>query len=419
MVTIASSAMTEEAIMQSSQPAGHSSRIRVSGPLAPYAEGWRAELAARGFARHSVLAHAQLMAHLSGWMLAAGHDAGSLTGEVISGYLEARQAAGYRARSGGRALVPLLGYLRGLGVVPQPAALPATPAEALLAEFCGYLGGERGLAAVTVHRYLRFARMLITGLGITGEADLAAVTATDIAAFTVSQASRRNPADMQGLVTAVRSLLRFLHVTGRVTARLDAAVPSAPGRPATSLPRGIAPGQAAALLASCDRDSAAGQRDYAILTLLIRMGLRAGEVTRLTLEDIDWRAGELTVRGKGDDHARLPLPADVGEAITGYLRYGRARTPGRHLFVTVRAPFTGLARNTSVCGIVRQACQRAGIEPSGPHRLRHAVACDLLADGASLEEIGQLLRHRSQRATAIYANSRELHQMNAFAQVAC
>ena len=153
--------------MQSSQRAGHPSRIQVSGPLAPYAEGWRAELAARGFARHSVLAHAQLVAHLSGWMLAAGHDAGSLTGEVISGYLEARQAAGYRARSGGRALVPLLGYLRGLGVVPQPAVMPATPAEALLAEFCGYLGSERGLATVTVHRYLRFARVLITGLGIT------------------------------------------------------------------------------------------------------------------------------------------------------------------------------------------------------------------------------------------------------------
>jgi site-specific recombinase XerD len=391
--------------MGGSQRGGHPSRIQVSGPLAPYAEGWRGELAARGFARHSVLAHAQLVAHLSGWMLAAGHDAGSLTDQVISGYLEARRAAGYRARSGGRALVPLLGYLRGLGVVPQVDATPATPAEALLAEFSSYLAGERGLAAVTVRRYLRFARVLFAGLGITGEADLAAVTAADIAAFTVGQASRRNPADMQGLVTAVRSLLGFLHVTGRVTARLDAAVPSAPGRRAASLPRGIAPGQAAALLASCDRDSAAGRRDYAILTLLIRMGLRAGEVTRLTLDDIDWRAGEITVRGKGDDHARLPLPADVGEAVAGYLRFGRARTADRHLFVTVRAPFTGLARNTSVCGIVRQACQRAGIEPFGPHRLRHAVACDLLADGASLEEIGQLLRHRSQRATAIYAKA--------------
>src|SRR5260370_14360651 len=133
--------------MESSQRAGHPSRIQVSGPLAPYAEGWRAELAARGFARHSVLAHAQLMAHLSGWMMAAGHDAGSLTGEVVGGYLEARRAAGYPARSGGRALVPRLGYLRGLGVGPQPAAAPPAAGGALLAAVSGYPGGEGGVAA--------------------------------------------------------------------------------------------------------------------------------------------------------------------------------------------------------------------------------------------------------------------------------
>jgi site-specific recombinase XerD len=210
---------------------------------------------------------------------------------------------------------------------------------------------------------------------------------------------------MQALVCAVRSLLGFLHVTGKIPEPLAAAVPTAPGRRAVSLPRGLAPGQAAALLASCDRDDAAGRRDYAILLLLARMGLRAGEVVGLTLDDIDWHAGELTVRGKGDDHALLPLPADVGEAIVSYLRHGRARTSDRRLFITVRAPFAGLARNTCICTIVRQACRRAGLEPFGPHRLRHAVACDLLADGASLEEIGQLLRHRSQRATQIYAKA--------------
>jgi len=384
---------------------GHPSRLQVSGPLAPYAEGWRAELAARGFSRHSVLGHAQLMAHLSGWMADAGLDVGALTDEVISGYLAARRAGGYRTRAGGRALLPLLGYLRGLGVIPPSAGVPGTPAEALLGEFAGYLARERGLAAVTVRRYARFGRILFDGLGITAGADLSAVTAESVVSFTLGQAGRRNPADMQGLVTAVRSLLGFLHVTGKIPAALAAAVPSAPGRRAVSLPRGLAPGQAAALLASCDRDSAAGRRDYAILVLLTRMGLRAGEVTGLTLDDIDWRSGELTVRGKGDDHARLPLPPDVGAAVAGYLRYGRARTADRHLFITVRAPFAGLARNTCICTIVRQACRRAGLEPFGPHRLRHAVACDLLADGASLEEIGQLLRHRSQRATLIYAKA--------------
>jgi len=414
LVTVASSVPIEEATMEHN-PHGPLSRLQVSGPLAPYAEGWRAELAGRGFSRHSVLAHAQLMAHLSGWMMAAGLDAGSLTDEVIGGYLDARRAEGYRTRTGGRALVPFLDYLGDLGVIPPSAGVPGTPAEALLGEFADYLARERGLAAVTVRRYVRFARVLLDGLGITGDADLSAVTAESVTVFTLSQAGRRNPADMQGLVTAVRSLLGFLHVTGKVPVALAPAVPSAPGRRAASLPRGLAPGQAAGLLASCDRDSAAGRRDYAILALLTRMGLRAGEVAGLTLDDIDWRAGELTVRGKGDDHARLPLPADVGEAVADYLRYGRARTADRHLFITVRAPFTGLARNTSVCGIVRQACSRAGIGPFGPHRLRHAVACDLLADGASLEEIGQLLRHRSQRATLIYAKA-DIAAMRALAR---
>ncbi len=384
---------------------GNPSRLQVSGPLAPYAEDWRAELAVRGYSRHTVLAHAQLMAHLSGWMADAGIGVGALTDSMISGYLEARHGEGYRARVGSRVLLPLLGYLRDLGAVPPPGGLPGTPAEALLDEFAGYLVAERSLAAGTVQRYVRFGRVLLDGLGITAAADLPAVTAESVVSFTLGQAARRNPADMQGLVTAMRSLLGFLHVTGKIPGPLADAVPTAPGRRAVSLPRGLAPGQAAALLAACDRDSAAGQRDYAILLMLARMGLRAGEVVGLTLDDIDWRAGELTVRGKGDEAARLPLPSDVGEAVTDYLRRGRARTADRRLFITVRAPFAGLARNTCICTIVRQACRRAGIEPFGPHSLRHSVACDLLADGASLEEIGQLLRHRSQRATLIYAKA--------------
>ena len=242
---------------------------------------------------------------------------------------------GYRTRVGSRVLLPLLGYLRDLGAVPPPGGLPGTPAEALLDEFAGYLVAQRGLAAGTVHRYVQFGRVLLDGLGITAAADLLAVTAESVVSFTLGQAVRRNPADMQGLVTAMRSLLGCLHVTGKIPGPLADAVPTAPGRRAVSLPRGLAPGQAAALLAACDRDSAAGQRDYAILLMLARMGLRAGEVVGLTLDDIGWRAGELTVQGKDDEAARLPLPSDVGEAVTDYLCRGRARTADRRLFITV------------------------------------------------------------------------------------
>lgn len=385
---------------------GEPARTVVTGPLAPYARGWRAELAARGYAPHSVTAHAQLMAHLSGWLAATGRGVDALTGEVVGEYALARRAAGYQNRTTERALAPLLGYLRGLRAVPPLAVpVPSTPAEVVAGEFCDYLASERGLAAGTVHHHRRFAWLFLAELGITGEADLTGLTAAAVTSFAVSQAQRRSPGDMRSLVSALRSLLRFLHLTGRVAQPLAAAVPSVPGWRPGSLPRGVSAGQVAAVLASCDRDSAVGRRDYAILLLLTRLGLRAGEVIGITLDDLDWRAGVLLVTGKADQADTLPLPADVGEALADYVRYGRARTASRHLFITARAPFTKLALNTSISGIVERACRRAGIPPFGPHRLRHAVACDLLADGASLTEIGQLLRHRSQRATAIYAKA--------------
>ena len=385
---------------------GEPARTVVTGPLAPYARGWRAELAARGYAPHSITAHAQLMAHLSRWLAAAGRGVDALTDEIVREYALARRAAGYQNRTTERAVAPLLGYLRGLRAAPPLAApVPTTPAEVVVGEFCDYLASEQGLAAGTVHHHRRFALLFLTELGIRGDADLAGLTAAAVTSFAVSQARRRSPGDMRSLVSALRSLLRFLHLTGRVAQPLAAAVPSVPGWRPGSLPRGVGAGQVAAMLASCDRGSAVGRRDYAILLLLTRLGLRAGEVIGITLDDVDWRAGELLVTGKAAQVGKLPLPTDVGDALADYVRYGRARTLSRHLFITVRAPFTKLALNTSISGIVQRACRRAGIEPFGPHRLRHAVACDLLADGASLTEIGQLLRHRSQRATAIYAKA--------------
>jgi integrase/recombinase XerD len=381
-------------------------RTVVVGPLAPHAQSWRRELATRGYAPHSITAHAQLMAHLSGWLAATGRGVEALTDELVEEYLRARRAAGYQSRTTTRGLAPLVGYLRDLQVVPRPVVpLPATPMESLIVEFSDYLTNERSLVPVSVHHHRRFARLFLTELGVTAEAQLAGVTASAITSFAVSEAQRRSPGDMRSLVSGVRSLLRFLHLTRRVALPLASAVPSVPGWRFGSLPRGVGAGQVAAILACCDRDSAVGRRDYAIMMLLSRLGLRASEVIGVTLDDVDWRAGELRVVGKADQAEKLPLPADVGEAVADYLRYGRPRTSCRYLFVTVRAPFTKLALNTSISGIVTRACRRAGIEPFGPHRLRHAVACDLLANGASLAEIGQLLRHRSERATAIYAKA--------------
>jgi integrase len=203
------------------------------------------------------------------------------------------------------------------------------------------------------------------------------------------------------MVCALRSLLRFLHVQGWIATPLATAVPSVRRR-REGLPRGLAAGQVRLLLESCDRERPAGRRDFAILMLLARLGLRRGEVAALEVDDVDWRAGEVVIRGKGARIDRLPLSIDVGEALVDYLRDGRPRGFGRRLVLPARAPYDELSPS-AVTAVVMRACKRAGIAPVGAHRLRHTIASELLRRGAPLPEIGQLLRHQSIDTTAIYA----------------
>jgi site-specific recombinase XerD len=274
--------------------------------------------------------------------------------------------------------------------------------DKLLAEFAGYLARERGLSARSVASYQHHARPFLAGLAPPLDTALAGLSAAQVTAFMVDHRGRQGTGTAKATVTALRSLLRFLHATGRVPHSLATAVPSVAGWRLASLPADVNPGHVAALLGSCDRRSAGGRRDYAILMLLSRLGLRAGEVAAIELGDVDWRAGELLVRGKGGRRERLPLPADAGEALADYVQHGRPRCAGRPLLVILHAPYTGLNRS-HVLSAVHRACQRAGLPRFGAHRLRHAVACDLLRKGASLTEVGQVLRHRDERTTAIYA----------------
>jgi integrase/recombinase XerD len=204
-------------------------------------------------------------------------------------------------------------------------------------------------------------------------------------------------------VVALRSLLRFMHLEGALERSLAGAVPSVAGWRLSGLPKRLEPGEVDALLDSCDRSTVIGSRDLAILTVLARLGLRAGEVAGLSLEDIDWRAGELIVRGKGARSERLPLPHDVGEAVVGYLRDGRPATAqDRMVFVRVRAPHHGLSPG-GVTFVVAAAARRAGLGQIHAHRLRHTAASEMLRAGATLPEVGQVLRHRRASTTAIYA----------------
>lgn len=202
-------------------------------------------------------------------------------------------------------------------------------------------------------------------------------------------------------MAGLRPLLRYLHVTGLIETPLVWAVPGVADLRDRSLSRGVEPQVVARLLASCDRRRTVGRRDYAILLLLVRLGLRAGEVAAIHLDDLDWRAGEILVRGKRDRQDRLPLPVDVGQALVSYLQR-RDRSEFRPVFLRMHAPAGALTR-IGVCGVVHDACVRAGVPPVGAHQLRHTAATAMLREGASLSEIAQVLRHREIKTTAQYA----------------
>lgn len=379
------------------------SRVRVTGPLAPYAAGFRGELERVGYRPNAASNQLQLMAHASRWLDSQGFGVQDLTPERVEEFLAHRRAEGYRLWLSAKAMVPLLDYLRELGVVPTPApVVPSSEAEQLQEHYRSYLVQERGLAAGTIVGYLHVARLFFAARAVDGEPRLDRLTAAEVSDFVLAECASRSVGSAKYVVCGIRSLLRYLYVAGHVYAQLDAAVPAAAGWRLTGVPVVVGRAEVARLLASCDRRTTFGRRDYAVLVLLSRLGLRAGEVAALELADLDWRAAELIVRGKGRRSERLPLPADVGEALAGWLRRGRPRCEATTVFTRVRAPHQKLTSG-GVTNIVRAACARAGLPPMYAHRLRHTAATEMLRAGASLPEVGQVLRHASVLSTAIYA----------------
>jgi integrase/recombinase XerD len=274
------------------------------------------------------------------------------------------------------------------------------PDMALLAEFCGWLGRERGLSPVSVRCYAKQSKAFLAGIG--GAGAVSGLDAGKVTAFMVDWTAGRNTWSAKAMVTSLRAFLRFAHATGRTGVPLAGAVPAVASWRMSSLPRGLKAAEIERLLAGCDRETPAGLRDYAVLSLLARLGLRGAEAAGLQLGDIDWRAGEIAVTGKGSRTERLPLPALAGEALAAWLKDGRPQCESRSVFVTVRRPYRPLTPE-SVRAVMGRACDRAGMERRGTHRFRHALATEMLRAGASLPEVGQVLRHRSMLSTAIYA----------------
>lgn len=377
----------------------------VSGPLAPFAAGFESWLRSRSYSRSATADRLCQLGQLSRWLERQGLAVGELTQEQAERFLAARRATGRVMYVAPRSLGLPLGYLRALGVAPAaPAPVIADgPVEELLAGYCRYLRVERRLSEHTMlDAYQPAARLFLAGLEEhPGGVGLERLSAAEVSRFLVAECAKRSVTGARDLASALRSFLRYLHLAGVIEGPLVWAVPPIADLRDRTLPRGLEPEAVKRLLASCDRRTLLGRRDYAALLLLARLGLRAGEVAAIELEDVDWRAGELLVRGKGSRQDVLPLPVDAGEAIVAYLRR-RPRCECRALLLRVTAPRGALTR-CSVAWIVRSACDRAGLERVGPHRLRHTAATEMLRAGASLAEIGQVLRHREQKTTAIYA----------------
>jgi len=374
--------------------------VRVRGPLMPHVEGLWSRLLERGYSPLSCLNLLRLVAHLSRWLEDGGVELGEFTSDRVGAFAAERRQRGYTQFLTVRALSEVLAYLRELRVIPPPAtpAVDETPVGRLLRDYEQYLRQERSLCPSTVARYGHFASRLMEGRVLEGQWDL---TPTSVTSFVLAE-SRRTAALSRASAVAIRSLVRFLTLRGEIDPGLSGCIPAIAQWRLASLPQALESDQVQAVLAACDSESVRGRRDGAIVLLLVRLGLRAAEVASLQLGDIDWRSGELLVRGKGGSLSRMPLPLDVGHALATYLHRDRPASRGRHAFLGFRAPFRPLQASGVIAATTR-VLRSAGIDVGGAHVLRHTAATQLLRGGASLAEIGHVLRHRNLDTTAIYA----------------
>ncbi len=377
--------------------------VRVSGPLEDFAEGFAAELAGLGYSSRGGEAQLRLMAHLSRWMSAEGLAAGDLTGDAVERFAAARRAS-HRALRSTRALVVLLGYLRSIGAVPwEPVVARTDPLEVLLGRFGGYLERERGLAAATVGSYVSQVRPFVREHAAGG---WGALSGRQVAVFVTERSLVQPPRSVAVRANALRGLLRWLWREGLVSSPTLADAVGKIAAPTKNVPpRALSTAELSAVAAALG-SGPVRVRNEALLALMWRLGLRAGEVAGLLLDDIDWRSGIVLVRGKRARLDHLPLPVDVGKLVAGYLSRGRPRAPAhREVFLALDAPHGPLSA-AAVSSVAGRALAAGGVGGGGgAHRLRHTAACGVLGAGGGLIEVGQLLRHASPETSAIYARS--------------
>lgn len=376
------------------------------GPLGAYIDVYAQQLIEQGYARTSIRYALQLVANFGCWLSLHRIVVTEVTAKSLACYLGDRSRRGH-FRSGDTSILRrLLNQLIEQGIAaPEPLPEP-TPAERLAAEFRRYLESERRLAPATVTNYLAFVGRFLIWNTRDGQVQLNQLRAADVIGFVQREAIRlHHPKRAKLMTAAVRSFLQYALYQGLLEVDLCANVPTVANWSMASLPRALSSDELQRLLSGCERETAVGRRNWAILLLLARLGLRAGEVVGLVLDDLDWAAGELSIRAAGTPTDRLPIPQEVGAALADYLRYARPACASRRVFVRMRAPNRGFASSAAISTLVRRALACAGLDPAhkGAHLLRHTVATQMLRQGASLAEIGELLRHRSPQTTLIYA----------------
>jgi len=375
------------------------------GSLNGYLLSFTSFLSSQGFTPASLHSKIQIVRNFSRWIDKRQIKVRELNEEAIDGFFKEHPRAGYVQRGDLSTLRMLLEWLREIQEVQ--ALLPEvdnSELHSIECSFSGHLEQERGLSQAALRNYLPVIRCFLTERFGSDAIVLNEIDVSDITQFVLRYSRTVSRRRAQLMTSALRGFFRFLYFRGDITSDLASSVPTVADWRMSELPKSLDPEEVECLLQDCNRCTAIGQRDYAVLILLARLGLRAGEVVAMTLDDIDWEAGLITIRGKGARYDQLPIPQDVGEALATYLHHGRPPCDTRRVFVRARAPRRGFSSSVAIADIVRRALTRAGLDPirKGAHLLRHSLATNMLQRGACLAEIGEILRHSTQNTTEIY-----------------
>jgi site-specific recombinase XerD len=375
------------------------------GPWAGHVNAYTTLIKEQGYSPGSVDRQVQLITCFGQLLRKWNTGVYALDEIIVERFLRRHQNAGSARRGDAATLYRFLHRLREQELTRQRKKPPLSPRQRLSANYRRYLLEERGLAEATVINYVPFVDQFLCARFRQIPLNLSQLRASDLTGFVRRGAHKLSPGRAQLLVVALRSFLRYLRHQGKVTTDLAACVPTVARWSFATLPKSLPAGSVQKVLDRSDRRTPIGRRDYAILLLLARLGLRACEIVALNLEDIDWENARITIRSKGGRWAQLPLPTDVGEALARYLRHGRPSCSSRRVFIRDKAPRTGFANSIAVSSLVMRALQRARVDSArkGAHLFRHSLATHMIRQGASLDEIGELLRHQSPNTTAIYA----------------